>query len=205
MGMNERDLKLEAALSSQLGVDGNDYIFTTKQVFMVRVNLVILKLLLEDRKKKGVAVVLERPYAYLAHLLSLHKIDQTNLSYIDTVAGFSGDYIIDDPKKVVYTNGPFHVELLVNAFSDGYDDDFKTKAIEIEDVDFIMIDNVASTLTYNTMEEIEICLKTLKDLSDRHNILIVMGIDPDAHSSLYLLLRSYFKNEIKIKERWLHG
>ena len=203
--MNEKDLRLEEALSSQLGVDGNDYIFTTKQVFMVRVNLVILKLLLENRKKRGVAVVLDRPYGYLAHLLSLHRVDQTNLSYIDTVARFSGDSVIDNPKKVVYTDGPFHVELLMNAFSDGYEDDFKTKAIEMEDVDFILIDNVASALTYNTMEAMETCLKTLKELSDKHNILIVMGVDPHAHRALYGLLKSEIKNEIKIEERWLHG
>ena len=203
--MNEKDLKLEEALSSQLGVDGNDYIFTTRQVFMVRVNLVILKLLLEDRKKKGVAVVLDRPHGYLAHLLSLHRVDQSNLSYLDTVARFSGNSVIDDPKKVVYTDGPFHVELLMNAFSEGYDEDFKTKAIDMKDVDFILIDNVASALTYNTMEAMELCLKALKELSEKHNILIVLGIDPKAHRALYGLLKSEIKNEIKIEERWLHG
>ncbi len=203
--MNERDLKLEEALSSQLGVDGNDYMFTTKQVFLVRVNLVILKLLLEERKKRGIAVVLDRPHGYLAHLLTLHKIDQTNLSYIDTVAKFSGDCVFEDPKKVIYTNGPFHVELLLNAFSEGYTDDFQTKVIDISEVDFIIIDNIATALTYNTMESIAMCCEALRKLAEEHGILCVVGIDPDAHRSLYSLLKGYMTNEIKIEERWLRG
>ncbi len=204
--MNQKDLKLEAALSSQLGVDGNDYIFTTKQVFMVRVNLVILKLLLEDRKKRGVVIVLDRPHGYLAHLLTLHQIDQSNLSYIDTVAKLSGDCIVDDPKKVVYTSGPFHAELLLNAFSEGYvDGDFKTKKIDLREMDFILIDNIATALRYNTMESMEMCLESLKSLSDEYDILTVCGIDPSANRSLYSLLKTYINNEIKIEERWLRG
>ena len=204
--MNEKDLKLEAALSSQLGVDGNDYVFTTKQVFLVRVNLVILKLLLEDRKKRGVAIVLNRPHGYLAHLLSLHKIDQSNLSYIDTVSKIAGDGVINDAKKVVYTSGPFHMELLLNAFSDGYENgDFKAKSIDLSDVDFILIDDISAALKYNTMESMEICLSSLKDLSERHGILVVIGIDPNINKALYALVKTYMNNEIKIDEGWLHG
>ncbi len=204
--MNERDRKLEEALSSQLGVDGNDYMFTTKQVFLVRVNLVILKLLLEDRKKRGVAIVLDRPHGYLAHLLALHKIDQTNLSYIDTVGNLSGDFNIGDPKKVVYTEGPFHVELLINAFSDGYENgEFQTRSIDLEDVDFILIDNIATALRYNTMKSMELCFSSLKSLSNKHGFLLIMGVDPAANRALYSLLKTYIENEIKIEERWLRG
>jgi hypothetical protein len=204
--MNEKDLRLEQALSSLLGVDGNTYIFTTKQVFLVRVNLVILKLLLEDRKKKGVAVVLDRPHGYLAHLLALHKIDQSNLSYIDTVGNLSNDFTIDEPKKVVYTSGPFHVELLINAFSDGYvDGDFQSSKIDLKKVDFILVDNMATSLRYNTMEALEICLESLTQMCEENNILCVFGVDPNANRALYSMMKSYIKNEIKIEERWLHG
>jgi hypothetical protein len=204
--MNERDKKLEEALSSQLGVDGDNYIFTTKQVFLVRINLVILKLLMEDKNKKGVAIVLDRPHGYLAHLLALHRIDQSNLSYIDTVGKISENFTIDEPKKVVYTNGPFHVELLLNAFSEGYvDGEFKTKSIDLKDVDFILIDNIATALKYNTMESLELCIESLTSLCEKHGVLCVYGIDPKINKALYTLMKTYIKNEIKIDERWLRG
>ena len=204
--MNQKDLKLEEALSSLLGVDGNDYVFITKQVFLVRVNLVILKLLLENRKKRGVVIVLDRPHGYLAHLLTLHQIDQSNLSYIDTVAKLSGDGIVDDPKKVIYTSGPFHAELLINAFSEGYvDGDFQTSKIDLREMDFIMIDNIATALRYNNLESMEKCMASLKALSEKHDILVVVGIDAASNRTLYSLLKMYIENEIKIEERWLRG
>ncbi len=203
--MNERDLKLEAALASQLGVDGNDYIFTTKRVFLVRINLVILKLLLEDKKKRGITVVLDRPHGYLTHLLTLHKVDQTNLLYADTVTKLSSSVPIEIQENVIYTNGPFHLDLLLNLFLDGQIDDSQTAKTDLDDIDFILIDNIATALAYNTMTSVENFLRTLRELISTKNILFVAGIDADAHKTLYWLLKRYITNEIKIEERWLHG
>ena len=72
-------------------------------------------------------------------------------------------------------------------------------------MDFILIDDIAAALKYNTMQSMEICLSSLKDLSERHGILVIMGIDPDTNKALYALTKTYINNEIKIDERWLHG
>jgi hypothetical protein len=91
--VNERDLQLAHAVSSMIESDSCDAMFLvqTKYTNLVRVNLVILKALLDDQRKSGLMITIDRPHQYLSHLMQLHQVDQKNLAFLDVISSHSSD------------------------------------------------------------------------------------------------------------------
>ena len=64
--MNDRDIQLASALSTELRAGDTSllYLVSTKYTNIVRVNLVILKALLDGLKLKGIVITVDRPHQY---------------------------------------------------------------------------------------------------------------------------------------------
>ena len=195
-------MKIGEILKNKLS-SGSVNMIDVQQHFLARMNLISLKVLLEEKSKKGVAVVLDRPHQYLAYLLHLHHINQNNISYVDAITHFSGESVDSAPNSISYTEGPFHIELLVNAFSDGYNGEFHTKPINLRDMDFVLIDNISTMLSYNTLSMISEFLKEFFTMSRQiPGLITVFSLDPDSHAELYDIVNLYVDNEIDMREAW---
>ncbi len=200
--MNEKDLKIGELLRARLS-PGEVNMISVRQQFLARMNLITLKVLLEDEKKKGVAVVLDRPHQYLAYLLHLHHINQKNISYVDAITHFSGETVESSPNSISYTDGPFHIELLLNAFGDGYNGDFHKKPINLREMDFILIDNMSTMLNYNTMSMISDFLQNFfQVIGDVDGLSTIFPLDSQAHSELHNLVSPYVHRNIDMREVW---
>ncbi len=200
--MNERDLKIGEMIKAEIEKGDRKKVIKVPQQFLARGNLIILKVLLQDEGMKGVAVVLDRPHQYLAYLLHLHKINQKNISYVDAITHFSGEKIEGDG-SITYTDGPFHIELLVNAFSEGYGTGFKSRSINLREVDFILIDNIATMLSYNTLGMITGFLDDFFEVINGINtIMTIIPIDSRAHKELYNVLKEHVSDEVDMLEVW---
>ncbi len=186
--VNEKDLQLVKIISSEIQTEGESalYLISVKYTNLVRLNLVLLKALLERKRKKGIMITIDRPHQYVSHLLQLHGIDQSNLSFVDAISVQSSD-TKGGAVAAEFQKGPFHIEVLPEfiAGSNGSDADISS---EFSMVEFVVMDNVSTLLTYNTMASVETFFtKYLDVLRERstHRVITVLAMDKDVHSVLF--------------------
>jgi hypothetical protein len=152
--VNEKDLQLVHAVGTVIEADADPsiYVLHAKYTNLVRVNLVLLKAFLEEKHSKGMMITIDRPHQYVSHLMQLHGVDQTNLTFIDAISTHSAD-TKGGAVAPEFQRGPFHIETLP---------DFLTKpdngsgiTVDMSKVEFVIIDNVSTLLTYNSMDSIK--------------------------------------------------
>lgn len=186
--MNERDLRLVHTIQREIqyGSASGIYLFTTKYTNLVRVNLVVLKAELGEKHMRGVMVTVDRPHQYLSHLLQLHGIDQTDLTFVDAVSNHASD-----TKKggvaTEFQNGPFNIETLPD-FLVGSVGAVTSFAKDFSRADFMMIDNIAAMLVFNHMENLKMFLKTyMQALATRRTkpLTTVLVMDKTQYPELY--------------------
>jgi|GEM_PF-632111 len=199
--VNERDLQLAHVVSSMIESDNCDALFLvqTKYTNLVRVNLVVLKALLDEQRKAGLVITIDRPHQYLSHLMQLHQVDQKNLAFLDVISSHSSDSKGDASAKEFH-GGPFHIETLPDFLFSG-NKESRELGIEISKIQFIVIDNVSTLLTYNTMESIMEFFKRYSELvksSGHHPLLSVVAIDKTLHQTLNDLILPMCKRTIEV-------
>jgi hypothetical protein len=186
--MNERDLQLVRVIDSEIRFDGSSamYLLSAKYTNLVRVNLVLLKDLLDEKHKKGIIVTIDRPHQYIAHLLQLHGVDQTNLIYIDAISSFSSDTKGGSVAKE-YQNGPFNIEALPE-FLFSEDESKRAGMVDMADIEFVVMDNVSTMLTYNAMDGIrKFFAKYVEFVGKRKSrpVATAFVMDRDIYADLY--------------------
>ena len=199
--LNEKDLQLVKAITTEIEVDGTAaiYVLSAKYTNLVRVNLVLLKSLLDEKRKKGVIITIDRPHQYISHLLQLHGIDQTHLTFIDAISTHSADTKAGSV-AAEFQKGPFQIEGLPEFL-------FSPSALKLDpmvdmsQVEFIVIDNVSTLLTYNTMEAIRKFLSKYSELASGlkpkpPSTAFVM--DKDLHTELFGIISGMSRKVIDV-------
>ena len=204
--MNEKDLELVHAVSSVLTgeEDPSIYLIHVKYTNLVRVNLVLLKAFLEDKKRRGLMITIDRPHQYLSHLMQLHGVDQTNLVFIDAISLHSADTKGGEVAPE-FQMGPFHIETLPD-FLMKHEDGGSSFQIDMSTIDFVIIDNVSTLLTYNTMESIkrffQRYVEVLNGVKSR-GIQTALVMDRDQHTELYEYILSLSRKSIELGQDML--
>ena len=204
--MNEKDLELVHAVSSILtGEDGSSmYLLHAKYTNLVRVNLILLKAFLEDKKQRGLMITIDRPHQYLSHLMQLHGVDQTNLVFVDAISLHSADTKGGEVAPE-FQMGPFHIEALPD-FLMKHQDDGSSFQIDMSKMDFVIIDNVSTLLTYNSMESIrrffQRYVEVLKGVKSR-GIQTALVMDRDQHTELYEYISNLSRKSIDLGQDML--
>ncbi len=203
--MNEKDLELVHAVSSVLAGEeaSSIYLLHVKYTNLVRVNLVLLKSFLEDKKRRGLMITIDRPHQYLSHLMQLHGVDQTNLVFVDAISLHSADTKGGEVAPE-FQMGPFHIETLPD-FLMKHDNDGSFQ-IDMSKIDFVIIDNVSTLLTYNTLESIKRFFQkyvdVLKTVKSR-GIQTALVMDRDQHSELYEYISGLSRKSIELGQDML--
>jgi hypothetical protein len=204
--LNEKDLELVHAVSSVLtGEDGSSiYLLHVKYTNLVRVNLVLLKAFLEDKKRRGLMITIDRPHQYLSHLMQLHGVDQTNLVFVDAISLHSADTKGGEVAPE-FQMGPFHIEALPD-FLMKHEDGGSSFQIDMSKIDFVIIDNVSTLLTYNSMESIKRFFQkyvdVLKSVKSR-GIQTALVMDRDQHTELYEFISNLSRKSIELGQDML--
>jgi len=199
--LNEKDIQLARAIESEIPFESESFIvlLTTKYTNLVRVNLVVLKAFLDDKRKRGVIITIDRPYQYISHLLQLHGIDQANLTYVDVISSHASD---SKGGAVTgrFQHSPFHIESLPDLlFSEESSEG--PNSIDISCVEFVVIDNISTALTYNTMDSLKGCFSRYTELTRRHKsgpIITILVMDRELHSELFKVISEVSKITIDI-------
>lgn len=204
--MNENDLELVHAVSSVLtGEEGSSiYLLQVKYTNLVRMNLVLLKAFLEDKKERGLMITIDRPHQYLSHLMQLHGVDQTNLVFVDAISLHSADTKGGEVAPE-FQMGPFHIEALPD-FLMKHEDGGSSFQIDMSKIDFVMIDNVSTLLTYNSMESIKRFFQRYVDVLNgvkSRGIQTALVMDRDQHTELYEYILSLSRKSIELGQDML--
>jgi hypothetical protein len=204
--VNEKDLELVHAVSSVLtGEEGPSiYLLHVKYTNLVRMNLVLLKAFLEDKKQRGLMITVDRPHQYLSHLMQLHGIDQANLVFIDAISLHSAD-TKGGAVAPEFQMGPFHIEALPG-FLTKHEDDGSSFHIDMSKIEFVIIDNVSTLLTYNSMESIKRFFQNyvdvLKGMKSR-GIQTALAMDREQHAELYEFISGLSRKSIELGQDML--
>ncbi|MBU0685502.1 MAG: hypothetical protein KJ653_06630 [Candidatus Thermoplasmatota archaeon] len=199
--MNEKDIQLAHTVSSVIETDAGSliYLVNTKHTNLVRVNLVLLKAFLDEKKQRGLLITIDRPHQYVSHLLQLHGVDQTNLTFLDVISSHAADTKAGAVAPE-FQKGPFHIETLPDFFLKQCSDPLSLQ-IDMSKVDFVIIDNVATLLVYNTMESIKnFFQKYVEVLKSVHSagIQTALLMDRDQHPDLFKFIAELSKKTIEI-------
>lgn len=187
MALNERDIQLVRILAPELRSEAKPslYLISTKFTNLVRVNLVILKALLESQKR-GLMITIDRPHQYISHLMQLHGIDQSNLHYIDAISTHSAD-TKGGGVAAEYQKGPFMIETLPDCLMKPEGSTIEP-LVDISGIDFVLMDNVSTMLTYNPMEAVAAFFRRYMEVvaQERHGpLLTIMVMDKNLYGSLW--------------------
>ncbi|HUV25145.1 MAG TPA: hypothetical protein VMW26_06930 [Methanomassiliicoccales archaeon] len=197
--MNERDVQLMSSLIDAIGEKTNRgmVLIDAPYTQFVRINLVLLKGLLEEKGNGGVFISVDRPHQYMVHLMRMHQIELDNITFIDVISRFSGNQK-KGQAKVDFFDGPFHIDSLPLAFDDRTDCN-TPGLLELDECGFLMIDNISALQIYNRNPAVELFINNFVMVAKtRANVLIPMVIDRQRNQSLYSSAQRLSDLEIKV-------
>ncbi|MEF8832612.1 MAG: hypothetical protein V5A66_03730 [Candidatus Thermoplasmatota archaeon] len=151
---------------------------------------------LED--KKGCLMTLDRPHQNMAYLLDNNDINQENIWYIDPVNNLAGEKKVYR-RNVDAVNNAFEIEKLPKILEEKCKkrDDFGG----LENIDFVLIDNLGPMLNYNNIEKIQEFLRSFKDLIISQDDLIgCLVMDSNCNKELDSIVRDYVKTIINVQK-----
>jgi hypothetical protein len=197
--MNERDELLLKRIIGSIDDDLNGPILVnTSSTQFVRLNLILIKGLLEIKGLSGMFVSVDRPHQYMVHLLRMHKIKVDSVIFIDAIGRFSGDRK-EAMASVGFVDAPFHIDTLPEAMKGMHTSDHK--GLDLDQCGFAMIDNVAALLPYNSYPSVEAFMRNFVSvMKSKKPVLIPLVIDKEKNGFLYEMARSIAVKEIAVQD-----
>ncbi|MGM0510306.1 MAG: hypothetical protein ACQESD_04175 [Thermoplasmatota archaeon] len=175
-------------------------IFNTNFTQISKTNLILLKAFLDLESGSGVFIVLDRPHQYMSYLLNLHGVNQEELWFVDTVTHTSG-IERKEGDNVNFLEGPFHSDNMLKAIESKCGGKDSENLLRLEKIDFLMIDNIATMLNYNSIEKVENFIISFKKFQKDHaNITGAMTIDKVSNPELNEILIEHFDYMIDIDD-----
>lgn len=200
--MNERDLKIVEKIVDELNdIDNHgSVVFDTTFTQIAKTNLLLLKGLLDPNGEKGLFVVLDRPHQYMSYLLHMHDVNQDNIWYIDTVTRMA-DGTNDRGDNVNFLEDQFHIGNFFEVFESKITTGLEGKFSALEDIDFMILDNIATMLNYNRIEEVEKFIKNGSDFISQHpHIMGGVTVDSESNPELYEIITKNFDFVIDVEK-----
>lgn len=190
--MNEQDESLMKYIVASLGEDtAGPVLFDVNSTQFVRVNLVILKGLLLEKKLNGLFISVDRPHQYMVHLMRMHQIGLERLMFLDAIGRFSADNKICNA-GASFVDAPFHIDTLPAAINSMGDD-----KLNLNSCGFAMIDNLAAMLPYNSFGSVQAFLKMFVEvMTSRGNTIVPLVVDSERCGPLYQAAKSLAVKEI---------
>jgi len=197
--MNQKDINLMQAIMGEIGDigTGERVLFKVSYSRIVQINLVILKILLDKWMKRGIFITVDRPHNYMDHLLKMHRVENRHrLTYIDAIGNYSGAEVMTIEGKTI-EHTPFQIERLPDELFVGIKESSGT--IDMRNNDFILIDNLAAMLNYNSLDSVITFVdRYLKAIALYDSIFTALFIDSHNHPGLYDAIKPLCDVELEI-------
>lgn len=186
--MNEKEIKLAGKLSvlinSSQGSASRIASISAPTVNLARVNISMLKAMLDVLHKQGIFVTIDRPHQYAEHLLRIHGIDYSRLTFIDMISAYSGDRKTGI-KEWANTYAPFSPGDLLDLVKIS-NLTRESLSVDLLRLDFVLFDNIGSLLVYNSANSVKKFMGQLIDqVKHTQGIFVAFVIDPKNYTELF--------------------
>ncbi len=195
--------ELEKVLNLKLDPKKRNYLLLTVQPqFIIRANITLIKILLKE-ELKGLYICINHPSKLIDKVLKTHQIPTKDLIYLDFFTSLTGVYSnMND--NIYFIDNAFSLDAILNAMQVGPKGSSNKFNFDLENIDFILVDNISSLITYTTQEKIqqfiEDLIKNIRKLTAVYGIVIV---DNKTSPKIQKLIEHYFDKSVTIKEDWL--
>jgi len=199
--MNARDMRQYENFRRQLGPVPRPglMVLDVRTTQFVVVELVLLKALIGDGNP-GLFVSVDRPHQYMVHLLDMHGIEHTGVTFIDTVSQFASSDA-NRQAKVSFFKGPNNIDMLPSSLRERSSEDHN---FDLAQCRFALIDNISNLLTFNSHQKVQRFIREFVDLmADRAAVLLVIDRqrNPNLYHSVLAMGGTELMLETELKDR----
>ncbi len=199
--MNARDMRQYENLRKQLGPVPRPglIVLDVRTTQFVVVELVLLKALIGEGNP-GLFISVDRPHQYMVHLLDMHGIEHTSVTFIDTVSQFSSSDA-HRQARVGFFKGPNNIDTLPTALREWSSEDH---GFDLAQCRFALIDNISNLLTFNSHQKVQRFIREFVELlGDRAAVLLV--IDRQRSPNLYHSVLAMGGTELRLEAEMCNG
>lgn len=201
--MNEKDVTLMADIMSELERpdECRRILLSVNYKQINRINLILLRALLSQQGKRGLLVTVDRPHQYMSYLLTINKVPQGNLEFLDLISRFSGEGLACDGDKESGLS-PFCINDLITMLENGGGrNDARASGVDFGLMDFVMIDNIGALLAYNDVEDVAAFIHRYLRLIVRYGrIFTAVVLDVRSHPQLYSTIQGLCQKEFIVTD-----
>lgn len=209
--MTRKNLLLLNKLRQEIYSDTGRLLFTVRGPQISRINLSILRVCLSERKERGIFISIDKPDKHVKSILERQNISSDG-SYVDT--GLKADWghegiqsPMESRKKVLVVSGIFCPTLFLDSIDATMNQSPEAKErlnTELQDMNFVMVDNLSTLTIYNSQGKIQEFFKRFdKFLTDFPNLRAYLSTDRNINQETYALARGIVEKEVEILDEWL--
>ena len=195
--------KLQEVLGLKLDdKETNILLVTINPKYVIRANISLIQILLKENLK-GIYVCINHPSYLVDKLLHTHHIPTQNLLYLDFIAPITN--INQQASENVYgLDKAFSMGTLVDAVSMETEEFFKQINFNLEDIDFLIVDNISNLITFATPEKIQQFVENLNQTIKKSTLAYgIVIMDDKTDSEIKAAIEKYFDQAVTIQEGWL--
>jgi len=210
--MTKKNLMILNRIRQEVNSANNRFLFVVRTPQIARINLTVLRILMAERKERGIYISIDKPDKHVKQILERHNISREG-SYVDTGvhAENANPEAISAPmeasNKILVVSGIFCPTLFLDSIdaTKASSPEAKARIVgELRTMNFIMVDNVSTMIAYNSNTKIhEFFVRIDAFLKEFPNIRAFMSTDKNLPPDIYQAARKAVDREVEILDEWL--
>ncbi len=179
---------------------GSRVLITCPYTRILKVDMAVLRVCLGLRREKGIYVSIDRPHSFVQTALRKMGVPLDGLMFIDAVSKLTGTRA--EGSMVRFLSSGYSLPILDDLFSRAYlPEGSQAHFVRLEDMSFLLVDNITVMLQYATMEKVRRLVNGLTDIVRRFtDVRSIVVLDPGASPELHKLIKASCDREIPVLE-----
>jgi hypothetical protein len=209
--MTKKNLMILNRIRQEVLSDHNRYLFVVRTPQIARINLTVLRILMAERKERGIYISIDKPDKHVKQILERHNISREG-SYVDM--GVQTEHAPDaisspmsTPNKILVVSGIFCPTLFLDSIDATMASSPEAKeriVAELRSMNFIMVDNISTMMAYNSNGKIhEFFARFDAFLKEFTNLKCYLSTDRNLPEDVYQVARKMVDREVEILDEWL--
>lgn len=196
---------LEEVLAGHLSRSrpGSRLLLTCPYTRILKVDMAVLRVLLGRRRERGIYVSIDRPHSFVQTALRKMGVPLDGLIFIDAVSKLTG--VRAEGSMVRFLSSGYSLPLLDDLFSRAYlPEGSQMHFVRLEDLSFVLLDNIAVMLQYTTLEKVRRTVNLLGEAVKKFtDMRALITLDPSVSPELYSIVKGTCDRELPVMEAGL--
>ena len=147
----------------------------------------------------GVYISLGKPHMNVRRAMEFNGYDTSRITFVDTIGRLGGAET--KGKRVIFLDGPFQMDLLMNTISRGFVKDAETNNIPLMSNNYFLIDNMDEMLIYNTPSTVSEFLVNFISLIKKNQKMGLI-LFHNEENPIYDAIKSDVDHLFYVKDEW---